>query len=193
MERRWVGTQDDAERTYIDAGWKSSANDSQSEPNGSLSSVIGFGRMCTTIRRIPKDLLTLKMFCRPHECRLSHQRTSADQVWSQWKESPRLVKGKSSSHYTLHVLFHMFTELIMSQILFTRRRVDVDWVTHAINQRFNRIECHWISTLVYSFISQFIFFEEKHLINHLIVSQYLNHHCEQWSCIELDLCQVNTN
>ena len=83
------------------------------------------------------------------------------------------------------------------------RSVDVDWTTHAIEQRLSQIACHFISTFVHSFHSHFVFFGENHLtifwewssssLIHPIVSQSLNCQCERQSCVELDLCQVNAN
>ena len=134
------------------------------ELNGLQSSVIGSGlAFATQEKKSWRICQHWRMFCRPHECRLPHWRTSTNQVWSQQKESPRLAKGESCSRHTFFAFIHTFTELIMSQTPFPRRRVDVDQETHAISWRLSQIACHFISTFVHSFHSHFVFFEENHL------------------------------
>ena len=73
--------------------------------------------------------------------------------------------GKGRVMLTLHLCTHALHIYRAHHITntTTRRRVDVDSATHAINQRLSQITCHFISTFVYLFHSHFVFFGNDHL------------------------------
>ena len=140
---------------------------------------------------------------RPDECRLSYQRTSADQVWGQQEESSRLVKAESNSHITyLHILFTCLQSsschkyyLREGELMLTGRLMRI--LANGVELRvieFQRL-------FNYSFTLHVPRREAPHkiwerlsvLFCHLNVSRSLNYQYKQWSCIELDLCRVNTD